>query len=311
MLSGECRGWLAGGSRGQTSRRVVSILFVVASLFATSRAYTESTPADPDPPSPRFVFAGFPGTGLYPEYVADPLRAQSALVPVAVLDSEIPETGDARFVLRLGGRFSLFRVHPAGQPNRGLQLDFKGGFFGHFDVDYSLDNIGWDGLYGLLLSWKPSDALTFRVGTIHDSAHVGDEYAERTGRVRIGYTREEWVAGASWGPGERWRAYAELGWASSVDGDQEPLRIQLGSEAFGSKRFWNERASWYAAADVTTYEERDFDTRLTIQAGIVIRTGREDQRYRLALEYVTGRSVLGEFTMHEESTLGLGWYFDF
>jgi hypothetical protein len=259
----------------------------------------------------RFVFSAFPDSDLYPDYIADPLRPQSALMIASVLDSEIPDSGNGRYVLRLGGNFSLFRVHPAGEPNRGLQLDFKGGFFGHFDVDHSLDNIGWDGLYGLLLTWRPTGSLGLRVGTLHDSAHVGDEYAERTGRERIGYTRQEWVAGFCWMPSPRWRAYGEGGWGFGLDEFQEPLRLQVGVEASGRRRFWNDRGSWYAAADVGAYEEWDWDTRLTIQAGIAIRTGRGSQRYRLAIEYAKGRSALGEFTQHEESTLGIGWFFDF
>ena len=66
----------------------------------------------------------------------------------------------------LGGSFSLFRAHPGDNPNRGLQLDFKGGFFGHFDIDNSLDNIGWDGIYGLTLAWRPTETLAFRAGTL-------------------------------------------------------------------------------------------------------------------------------------------------
>ncbi len=38
---------------------------------------------------------------------------------------------------------------------------------------------------------------------------MGDEYAERTGRLRINYTREEFLAGISGELGDRWRVYGE------------------------------------------------------------------------------------------------------
>jgi len=291
-------------------RALCALLSIATSLLvAPSLRAQESSPEES--PAHSYVFVAFPDSDFYPHYITDPLRAQSAMILASVLDSEIPETGDARFILRLGGNFSLFRMHPADDPNRGLQLDFNGGFFGHFDVDHSLDNIGWDGIFGLLLTWKPTSSLGFRVGTLHDSAHVGDEYAQRTGRARIGYTRQEWVAGVSWIASPRWRVYGEAGYGFGLEEFQDPLRVEVGAELSGRRRFWNERANWYAAIDVGAYQERNWDTRVTSQAGIMIATGRSSQRYRLAIEYCDGRSSLGEFTPFNESTLGLGWYFDF
>ena len=62
-------------------------------------------------------------------------------------------------------------------------------------------------------------------GTKHDSAHVGDEHSERTGRQRIGYTREELVAGVSWRPARKWRIYAEGGFGYGLDDFQDPGRL--------------------------------------------------------------------------------------
>ncbi len=259
----------------------------------------------------RGLLVLFPDADFYPPYLADPMRAQSALILGPVLDSEIPESGDARFIVRLGGRFPLFRMHPEGEPELGLQLDFEGGFLGHFDISNSLDNIGWDGIFGLLLTWKPDPSLAFRVGTLHDSAHVGDEYSDRTGRTRIGYTRQEIVVGASWLASSQWRVYAEGGYGFSLDDFQAPLRLQAGVEFTGQRRFWNGQFRWYGALDLGVYEESNWGVRTTTQLGIVLPTGRSSHRYRLALEYSDGRSTLGEFFHHEESYLGLGWYFDF
>jgi hypothetical protein len=252
-----------------------------------------------------------PPAEFYPQYTADPLRPQSALAVLWMADSEIPETGAARFALRLGGRFGLVRWHPEGAPDRGWQLDFEGGFFGHFDITESLDNIGWDGLFGLYLSWLPSPELGFRFGTKHDSAHVGDEYAAHTGRERIRYTREELVAGVSWQLDPRWRLYAEGGYGYGLEPGFEPGRLQAGIEHAGARRFWKERATWFAAADAQLFEDRDWRPMVTVQVGFVAPTGRGTNRYRLALEAGTGRSVLGEFSFEDETWVGVGWYFDF
>jgi hypothetical protein len=252
-----------------------------------------------------------PAADFYPQYIADPLRPQSALKILYMADSEIPEGGTYRFGLHLGGRFGLVRWHPEGQPDRGWQLDFEGGFFAQFDMEDGFDNIGWDGLFGLYASWLPSPDLGFRFGTKHDSAHVGDEYAERTGRQRIGYTRQELVAGVSWRPAPGWRIYAEGGVAHDLKDFQEPGRLQTGAEFLGARRFWKNRMSWYAALDLQAFQEDDWNPRSTLQLGYLLPTGRGTERYRFAVELVHGRSVMGEFAFRDETSVGVGWYFDF
>jgi len=252
-----------------------------------------------------------PAADFYPQYIADPVRPQSALKVLYMADSEIAETGNSRYALHLGGRFGLVQWHPEGRPDRGWQLDFEGGLFGQFDRGNSLDNIGWDGLFGLYLSWLPTPDLGFRIGKKHDSAHVGDEYAERTGRQRIGYTREEYVAGVSWRPATKWRVYAEGGFGTRLADFQDPGRLQTGVEFFGARRFWKERMSWYAAIDLQSFQENDWKVRSAIQLGVLLPTGRGTSRYRLAIELVRGRSVLGEFAFRNETPVGVGWFFDF
>jgi hypothetical protein len=253
----------------------------------------------------------FPEAGFYPLYIADPLRPQAALLVAWLPSSEIPETGGGRFALRLGGQFPIVAFHPDGKPDCGWQLDFEGGFSNHFDIGTSLDNIGWDGLFGLLLDYKPRPGLAFRFGSIHDSAHLGDEYIERTGRTRVGYTREEFVLGVSVRASPRWRYYAEVGHQYGTKNFQEPLRAQAGVEYQGERPWPGARGGWYAALDLRAYEENDWHPRATAQLGINVPTGRGHSLYRFALEGGTGRTVLGEFYTASENYVGVGWYFDF
>ena len=290
------------------SVRRLGLIFLLMILSPTVEVGAEEVAANVG--SGRTV-EWMPDADFYPQYIADPLRPQSALKILYMADSEIGETTSSRFALHLGGRFGLVRWHPEGQPDRGWQLDFEGGFFGQFDMGNSLDNIGWDGLFGFYLSWLPRPELGFRVGTKHDSAHVGDEYSERTGRQRIGYTREELVAGVSWRPARKWRIYAEGGFGYGLDEFEDPGRLQGGAEFFGARRFWKERMSWYAALDLQSFQENAWSVRSTLQLGFILPTGRGTGRYRFAVELVHGRSVMGEFAFRDETSVGVGWYFDF
>ena len=295
---------------GAIRRAVVCLLLcgAVAVSAATSVAAEDEPRTETRPPH---VWVLFPDDDIYPQYIADPLRPQSAMMLASIPSSDIPDTGDSRFLLRLGGRYSIARRHPAGQPDRGWQIDFEGGFFGQFDNDHSLDNIGWDGLFGLRLSFKGDGPWAFSLGSRHDSAHVGDEYAQRTGRKRLGYTREEAVFGASWARSDHWRAYLETGWAYHVPEFEDPLRLQVGAEHIGRKRLWRDHLPWYAALDVTAYKQSNVQVRTSAQLGLIFPTGRVTNRYRAALEVISGRCVLGEFGTADETSIGIGWFFDF
>lgn len=284
-----------------------------ACLLATVPARCAEPDPRPDPGDARSPsrFQAFPDAEFYPQYIADPLRPQSALILARARETDIPQAGESMWALRLGGRFGLLRWHPEDRPGIGVQLDFEGGFFAHFDLDNGLDNTGWDGLLGLTVSWKPSAELALRFGRLHDSAHLGDEYIERTGASRRDATREEWILGASWSPEGAWRLYGELGLSSPEEEFQEPARVQAGVEYLGSRRFFGTRMTWYAAADLRAMEEWDWDTRVALQLGWLLPTGRGTSRYRFAIEAVDGRSVLGELARHDESWVGIGWYFDF
>ena len=252
-----------------------------------------------------------PPSNFYPVYIADPVRPQSAIKLLYFPDSEIPAVGVGRLSLHLGGRFGLVRWHPEDEPERGWQLDFEGGFFAQFDLEGGLDNIGWDGLFGVYLSWLPDRNLGFRMGVSHDSAHIGDEFAESTGRKRINYTREEITAGVSRRLTPRWQVYFDGGYSYILEEFQESWRLETGVQYFGVRKFWNERMTWYAALDLQSFQENEWQVRYAAQLGLILPTGRGTSRYRIAAEAGTGRSVMGEFFFRDETYIGIGWYFDF
>jgi hypothetical protein len=270
----------------------------------------------------QFDTGGDPGTGrrwevtlvpqgdLYEPYVADPLRPTFMVQRMAFGRTGIAEAGRQRYGLRLGGLFGLVRFHPAGEPDRGVQVNIEAGFLGHFDLDHSYDNIGWDGIYGLIASWRGEGPVTLRFGLHHVSAHVGDEHADRTGRRRIGYTREEVLLGASWRIDPRWRIYAEGGWAHDLRNEelQERGRLQAGLEHESPGRLWKGRLGWYAAVDAAATQERDWRVSTTVQAGLMLPA--DGRRWRLGLEYGRGRSAMAEYFQDDERYVALGLSLD-
>lgn len=254
-----------------------------------------------------------PGRVLYPQYIADPRRTTFFnLSRMYFFESEIEGAGDDRLGVRLGASLGLLGLHEAGDLDHGFQLDIEAGFMAQFDLDHATDNIGWDGIYGFHLAWVSPRGYAIRSGIMHDSSHVGDEHAERTGRQRINYTREELLLGLSWSFTEKWRIYCEGAYGYDLRNEEimEPWRLQYGMEYVSPKSLWNQRLGWYAAADVSTFEENDWDQNLTLQMGLMLRTNQLVRDYRLAVEYYEGRSQIGEFFQDDETYLSLGIWID-
>jgi len=279
-------------------------------------AASDSTPASaadrsfPVAASWRGLWA--PGTELYPRYIADPLEPSNAMQYLFVSNSDIPDSGDSRFLFNLGGRFGVLRLYQGQRPDSGFQLDVQAAFVGLFDSDNSQDNIGWDGIYGVLLTWSDGEGTAAKFGIRHDSSHRGDEYIERTGLARINYTREEIVLGLSRPLFSNLRVYAEGAYAHDLRNAevQEPWRAQGGLEYEDDDRFRNGRMGWYAAADFNAYEENDWDVNISIQAGLVAPVRNLARTFRFGGAYYNGRSILGEFSQFDEEYFSVGVWVD-
>jgi hypothetical protein len=254
-----------------------------------------------------------PGSDLYKRYVANPLRCNTSITWAEYSDSEIPQAGDSRYIIRLGGRWGLVRYHPSDQPDTGFQLDLEGGFLGFFDLDSSMDNIGWDGIYGFYLSWSNGKKIAAKIGLKHVSSHVGDEYAEKTGRRRVNYTREEYLAGVRLSGFDFFRIYGESGYGYNHRDNslQDSWRISSGIEFEYPDFLMNGRVGYYAASDFTWYQESNWKTDITVQSGLVAHSKTMFRTYRIGVEYRDGRSLIGEFFNQRETYFGFGLWGDF
>lgn len=66
-----------------------------------------------------------------------------------------------------------------------------------------------------------------------------------------------------------------------------------------------------AAVYLRSYEESDWDLRVTTQIGLMLPTGRGTSRWRLAAESADGRSMMGEFYLYDETYVRFGLFYDF
>lgn len=289
-------------------KRLVITLIVLCGLLlivpqlarAQSNEATESAPLAQQ----QVVLA--PTRHLYLPNLADQQRVTFGLQVLHMLNSTIPETGSSRFALRMGGRLELFNWTQQSNPVQQLQANLEVGFRGHFDIDHTLDNIGWDGNYGLLFSYRRSDSLAYRFGLYHNSSHIGDEYIERTARERINYTREETLLGMQYTLTPDWQYYLETGIARTQDSKplQKRHRLQTGIQF----QPFNHASGWYAGLDFSAYEENGWSINRALQIGFALNAA--PHIWRIAFDYYRGRSTMGEFFQHQEEYVGLSLYLD-
>jgi len=310
---------LQGGEWSMSANRrfllVAALVCAPATLSAQAvderrvGAYEDGDVA-PWPLSSGRTLALFPEGDVYPVYLADPHRPTNAILENFYTRVTIEDSTSVRTTMEVGGRFGLVRWEPKTPGGRSWQISLDAGIDAQFDSNHKLDNVGWDGDYGLTLTTASSGPIGWKLGVLHVSSHLGDEYAERTGRVRINYTREEVALGISRRLPHRLRAYAEAGVAYNTRAeDQEPWRVQGGLEYRGARRLLGDRFAFYAAADFQSWEERDWRLDTTLQAGIL--TTSAGKTWRLGAEYSDGRVPLGEFFWQSEARFSLGVWVDF
>ena len=139
---------------------------------------------------------------------------------------------------------------------------------------------------------------------------IGDEYAERTGRQRINYTRQEIQAGTNWAFTDHWQTYFEAGYAYSMRNPelQKPWRVQWGLQFESEKNLWQDKLGWYTALDIESMEQRDWNIDRTFQIGFVY--VQDERRWRFGIEHYDGRAQLGEFFLDDERYISIGAWLD-
>lgn len=254
---------------------------------------------------PRWTIEFNPVTDVYSRYIADPRRARNIIAVLHAIDSSIPDTGELRYHLATGGQYSFLRLHQ-GDPQLGWQLDVDARFYAQFDIDHGLDEIGHDGRLGMIVSKGFSDRAAARFAFHHTSSHLGDEYLIRNeGFERLSVRKEEFALGWSWRHSPHVRLYGETGYGIHLGELNEPWRLQGGVELTSAKRPFE----WYAALDLTSFQENDWNLSSNLQTGIALPT-RGGRAYRFGLELYRGRAQLDSFFLFRESYVVVGAWLD-
>lgn len=266
-------------------------------------------PAPEETLVPNLRFTWNPPTDIYPPYVGDPRRSRHIITLVSALDSELPESQNLRWGLSIGGTYGVARLSRAGTSEGAWQLNVEGRFYSQFDIHYALDEIGHDGRVGAALIKAVRPNLAIRVGYVHTSSHIGDEYLLRNNITeRLSARKEEVGAGISWKIDEKLRTYADLGYGLNLGTRNRPLRFQMGLEFEDQPRLGMSR--WYAALDATSFEENDYEVSTNLQTGFVFSSPGSPRRYRFGIELYDGRSQLDTFFMSRERYAVIGMWLD-
>ncbi len=306
--------------RGIVIRAFCTLLILSGTVFAQERLGDGTMPVQGQDegegpssldPQSRSALLWLPNGELYAPYAADLHSVGFGFQLIRYTKTQIADSGKDRNEVKVGGRFGVLRSQQPDQAGREWQLSFEIGLNAQFDSANSLDNIGWDGKYGFIFTSALGHDLSYKVALSHDSSHVGDEYAERTGRLRIGYTRHELSAGISWLLSDGWRTYAEAGQGFLLSNDelQKPGRFQCGLEWQDAGFLRNGHRGWYSGLDLSSMQERDWRIDRSLKTGYRIDSA-DGRAYRFGVQWYSGRPPIAEFFQNTESFLGVGIWVD-
>ena len=248
----------------------------------------------------------------YPEYLADPRRPRIGVNILTIIESGIGDewpVSKTRYDLQVGERIDAVRM--AGEDWH-VDLFAEAGYFAQFDIVNNLDGIGWDGWYAFHLAYCPHPGWFGKAAFRHFSSHRTDEFVEKTGALRRGYTREDVSLALAWRPNESSTgAYLEGSHITDA-GDApeiEKFAVQFGAQ-YQSPRVASHRWTWSVGVDVSMFEDNDWEPNVNLFADCRLHddTG---QAFALRFAVYDGRSQLGEFNHLDERhwSIGAGWEF--
>lgn len=215
------------------------------------------------------------------------------------------------FESTLGGRVGLVRygdtrtVRPAG-----WQLDLEGAANPRLDLDSNWDLESADFRIGLPLTYGVGP-WQIKLALYHTSSHAGDEFLLANPTfVRINYSRDAIVLGASVYPTDDWRVYGETGFAFSTDGGSEPWEFQFGVDF---SPLWSTRwgGAPFLAVNGQLREEVDFGGHFVAQAGWQWRGSFNEHLFRAGVQYFNGKSSQFEFFRRTDHYVGIGVWYDY
>jgi len=251
---------------------------------------------------PQFVFLSRRDM-LFPPLLADPRWPHfSVAYQYYINDPALKSVGATSF----GETFPILRGDlPAGQ----WEVSLQAGVFAIFNLDAaSKDLTNADYFVGIPLVYR-LDGFSVLTRLFHQSSHLGDEFLlqnTRVRRVNLSYEELDILLSQEFG---RWlRVYGGGGYLF----DQDPSALkrwstQVGAELESPWAFLGEVVRPLAAIDVQNHEDTNWDTDVSVRAGIQLESPTfKSTKLQLLGEYYDGNSPNGQFFERRIQYVGFG-----
>lgn len=262
-------------------------------------------PTAPLPEAPRLTGEWeveiFPDRSIYAPYLADPRQSKTG----TKLQFPVRHADESHIKIEntLGTYKPLAHWGDPSKPDEEGELYLEAAAFSRFDTEEVWDMDAVDYRFGFPFAYRYRE-MTAKLHIYHVTSHLGDEYISRTGAKRSSYHLEEAALGISWQVDHWFRVYGEIGIGVYVGEDTGSGRAQVGAEWVGPA--WKHRLSPFAAVDLQTRNEIDWDVNGTFMAGLTARSKSGAGGYRFALEYYRGHDQQTQFKENREHYLALG-----
>ncbi len=262
-----------------------------------------------DPESKPKLPIFLPDDHLFLPLMADPRWPHfSAAYQRYVDNDDLGNVGSTSF----GESFVIYRFK--GPWNSTMEFGIQAGVFAIFDLDAeSLDLINADYLIGIPLVFRKGN-FSNMTRIFHQSSHLGDEFLLR-GRAekRVNLSYEAGNSIFSYNLPLGFRIYAGGGYIFHKEpSDLEPWSAQAGMGYRSEKTWLDGSLRPVAAIDLQKREESNWDTDISVRAGVQFENPDFlNRKMQLLFEYYNGKSPNGQFYEESIKLYGLGLHFFF
>lgn len=248
-----------------------------------------------------------PGSVLFAPPIANPTEPRFFGKPTTLESAHTSSNIDTA----IGGVLPLLRHCNSDDPRDAFQIDAFAVVFSRWRS--ANESVGVDYRAGVPFTWARGP-WEFKLAYEHTSTHLGDEFAERTGRRYASHVREELVLGVGYRFCDDFRVYGQYGYAFNLRtiGVDNPSRLDIGLEwSRPIAEGYGLRGRPYAALDLEFRGVNDLSPSFTGQAGWQWRSVDFGPSLRVGLEYFNGFSPYGQFFQDREDWFGFGIFFGF
>ena len=157
------------------------------------------------------------------------------------------------------------------------------------------------------------DAVAERWRRLLDAQVVREDEVGTLGARRsvlgVGRSEVELLEPAGTGPvADFAKAWGGTGLFAAGCAVQEPERLRATVEYLAAETLWQGRFGWYAAIDLSSFAERDWQLDWAVDLGLLLSSW--PRRWRLGLEVYDGRAPLGEFFQSDQRFVSFGLWLD-